>query len=373
MTTNKERKNFRGEWKQIGDEGSFEAVIATLGTVDRDNDVIASGALTQNGSVPILPAHNQGSVPLGKATIEERGDEVIAAGRFNLEVAPARDWHAAIKFDLDNPPAVQEYSWGFLPTKFRNEERDGDQVRILEEVDLMEISPVLRGASIGTRTISAKAATARHESETSEATWDGAANQRRLPSPVPIAAARRAYAWIDEEAVADGEIPKSGGRFVHHFIDADGNVGAASTRACITGIAVLNGARGGTTIPSGDRDGVWQHLAGHLRDADIEPPELRATGDEAGLKIADQVRFALWDAEAVVSRVSEMSESRAKRGKHLDNDVVKELVLLGSEIASLVELSQNITDMKPAEDAEDLNKKSRALAAYMAHRARWGH
>lgn len=368
MTTNKERKNFRGEWKQIGDEGSFEAVIATLGTVDRDNDVIASGALTQNGSVPILPAHNQGSVPLGKATIEERGDEVIAAGRFNLEVAPARDWHAAIKFDLDNPPAVQEYSWGFLPTKFRNEERDGDEVRILEEVDLLEISPVLRGASVGTRTISAKAATARHESETSEATWDGAANQRRLPSPVPIAAARRAYAWIDEEAVEEGEIPKSGGRFVHHFIDADGNVGAASTRACITGIAVLNGARGGTTIPSGDRDGVWRHLAGHLRDADIEPPELRAATDEPGIKLIEQIRFTRWEIDAVVDRIREASDARRKRGQHLADEAKAEAMLLAAEAEAMASLCRKLDAMVKHCAPED--EVARALAAWEHAKAR---
>ncbi|GIV81717.1 MAG: hypothetical protein KatS3mg051_1071 [Anaerolineae bacterium] len=44
-------------------------------------------------------------------------------------------------------------------------------------------------------------------------------------------------------------------------------------QACRTGIAVLNGARGGTTIPESDRRGVYEHLARHLRDAGLEPPE----------------------------------------------------------------------------------------------------
>ncbi len=38
---------------------------------------------------------------------------------------------------------------------------------------------------------------------------------------------------------------------------------------------MLNGGRGGTTIPETDRRGVWEHLAAHLRDADLEPPDLR--------------------------------------------------------------------------------------------------
>jgi len=59
-------------------------------------------------------------------------------------------------------------------------------------------------------------------------------------------------------------------------VSGNGEPGAANVRACITGIAVLNGARGGTTIPDADRRGVWNHLARHLRDADVEPPELKS-------------------------------------------------------------------------------------------------
>jgi len=61
-------------------------------------------------------------------------------------------------------------------------------------------------------------------------------------------------------------------------VGGDGDVGAANVRACQTGIGVLNGARGGTTIPAGDRRGVYNHLAAHLRDADVEPADLRASG-----------------------------------------------------------------------------------------------
>ena len=45
------------------------------------------------------------------------------------------------------------------------------------------------------------------------------------------------------------------------------------------GIGVLNGGRGGTTIPDADRQGVWNHLAKHLRDADLTPPELKSADD----------------------------------------------------------------------------------------------
>jgi hypothetical protein len=46
--------------------------------------------------------------------------------------------------------------------------------------------------------------------------------------------------------------------------------------ACSAGIAVLNGGRGGTSIPDDDVSGVYAHLAKHITDADLEAPELTA-------------------------------------------------------------------------------------------------
>jgi len=117
-----------------------------------------------------------------------------------------------------------------------------------------------------------------HDTATSEESWDGPANESRLPSPLTLNQARAAYAWFDSDRVEDGEIVKDACRFIHHEVSADGTPGAANLTACSTGIGVLNGARGGTTIPSGDVQGVYEHLAAHLRDADREAPPLTASG-----------------------------------------------------------------------------------------------
>ena len=155
ISKNTEYKTVEAVIKQAGDSGAFEAVIATLNVLDKDRDIVLPGAF---GDAPgmVLPAHDQGHVPLGKAHVEERGDEAVATGLFNLKIEAARDWHEALKFDLANPPSIQEWSWGFVPLEFSFEERDGEQVRLLQKVDIREFSPVLRGASIGTGTISAK-------------------------------------------------------------------------------------------------------------------------------------------------------------------------------------------------------------------------
>lgn len=121
------------------------------------------------------------------------------------------------------------------------------------------------------------AAVAVHDTATSEGSWDGPANETRLPSPMSVETARNAYAWIDDVRVEDGEVVKDAARFIHHEVSADGSPGAANLTACSTGIGVLNGGRGGTTIPDADVQGVYDHLAAHLRDADREPPPLTAS------------------------------------------------------------------------------------------------
>lgn len=119
-------------------------------------------------------------------------------------------------------------------------------------------------------------AVAPHSTGTSDTEWDGPANEQRLPSPMSVDTARNAYAWIDDDRIEDGEIVKDACSFIHHEVGADGRPGAANLTACSSGIGILNGGRGGTNIPDADRQGVYDHLAAHLRDADREPPPLQA-------------------------------------------------------------------------------------------------
>jgi hypothetical protein len=110
-----------------------------------------------------------------------------------------------------------------------------------------------------------------HSTDTSEAPWNGSRNQTRL-GDADQKTLRRACAWSD----CDGDPSnKSSYKFIHHEVSKEAGVGAANVRACTNGIAVLNGARGGAAIPPGDRKGVYNHLARHVRDAGKEPAELK--------------------------------------------------------------------------------------------------
>jgi hypothetical protein len=93
----------------------------------------------------------------------------------------------------------------------------------------------------------------------------------RIPNDAGAATLRKMYAWV----AADGDPAAKGSyKFAHHQVAADGTVGAANVRACQAGMAVLNGGRGGASIPDADRAGVHAHLARHMRDAGVDVPEL---------------------------------------------------------------------------------------------------
>lgn len=300
------------EVKQVGDAGEFAAVIATLGVVDKDDDIIEPGAIGEQ-SVRVFASHSSHAIPIGKATLREDGDQLIAEGKINLDTVAGRDWHAALKFDLEHPPALQEWSFGFSALDSDSDTVDGRRVRRLKRVKVFEISPVFIGAGVGTRTISVKAAVRVHHTETTTAPWSADTVLRRLPSPVPVDLARKVYAWIDEDRIEDGALPKAAAKLPHHLVDRDGTPGAASVRACIAGIAALNGARGGVDIPDADREATFRHLAAHLRDAGEDVPELKSA--DAGITLAEEMLLMAWDVDAITEKLRTLSAMRAKRGK----------------------------------------------------------
>jgi hypothetical protein len=110
-----------------------------------------------------------------------------------------------------------------------------------------------------------------HSTETSTGKWTGSRMQTKLGDAGPPVL-RQAFAWVDPEA---DPANKTAYKFIHHEVKAGGEVGPANVRACRLGIGILNGARGGTDIPSSDRKGVYNHLARHLRDAGEDAPELK--------------------------------------------------------------------------------------------------
>jgi len=106
--------------------------------------------------------------------------------------------------------------------------------------------------------------------------WDRTAQFRKMRSPATPAYFDDIFAF---------QLPNTKGTrkthysFVHHFVGANGAVGAAAGRALANSVAVLNGGRQGTVLRGAARQGVYRHIAAHYKDADREAPELKSDED----------------------------------------------------------------------------------------------
>lgn len=157
--------------KAIDDAGKGTAVIATLNVVDSDGDVTLPGAFGAQ-LAKMIPAHDWSHVPLGKAQIREDGNNVLADFEMNLEIEDAMDWYRALKFDMEKGKPLMEWSYGFTIIKESFGEHNGQDVRFLEGLKVHEISPVVAGAGVDTRTVDIK----------SDGPWNGPEDMLQIKS-----------------------------------------------------------------------------------------------------------------------------------------------------------------------------------------------
>lgn len=256
-----------------------------------------------------------------------------------------------------------------------------DQRRALTQIKLYEGSLVLVPAEREANVTGGKdgrtgqkAAIPSHSTATDDGAWDGSEMRTRLSNDAGRATFRRAFAWVDPDGDPD---VKASYRFIHHMVSEDGAVGAANLRACSTGIGVLNGGRGGTTIPAGDREGVHRHLARHLTDAGQEAPPLKSLADFDGETFSAHGDRVLGDVRDFCARASDLHELRLKEGRELSErnrgrlrDLLEALGGLDPLRASLSEWLA-ATERKP-EDAggEEQPEPKRLLTAAESRRLR---
>lgn len=142
---------------EVKDEtkGEVEAVFATLDVVDKDGDITRKGAF-ENGAEVVISAYNhkswEGALPVGMGTISEQGDKVIMKGQFFLNTSGGRDTFEVVKA----LGGKGEWSYGFNVDDSAPTEIEGKSVRELRKMTVHEVSPVMRGAGVGTMTTYAK-------------------------------------------------------------------------------------------------------------------------------------------------------------------------------------------------------------------------
>lgn len=340
------------------DRGVVEAVFATFNTVDKDGDVTLAGAFTDGATVPVSAyGHTswEGRLPVGYATIRQTDAEAVATAQFLMDTQHGADTFRTVK--SLHQRGLGEWSYGYEPAEFHFGEVDGRRVRFLSRQQVFEVSPVLVGAGVGTRTLSAKAghrdegaavmavktAIRPHSTDVVNRPWDANGVVTAIPDDASVSDLRGVYAWV--ETGGDPEA-KASYKFPHHH----GPGGPANVRACLAGIAALNGGgRSGADV-GGDRQGVYNHLAAHLRDADREPPELRSGDGSIKLDLRDEIAAALAGVSAAVDSASRVVALRAAKGKQLSKVNAEYLDWLDEDLMALHRKLRSYID-SPDDDA----------------------
>ncbi len=290
-------------------EGSFEAILTVEGIETGDSRAFLPGSLTVapgpwwefNWQPRIAEGHDD-AVPAGR--IDEiwrtESGEIRGRGVFDTNGEHGREamrlvregFVKGVSVDIDTAVVEQFYDDPSSddPTftlyhggRIRGATLVSYPAYVETQIWMTEGTPMTMSATVGALVASGDpvalvaAAVGSHDTPTSAKSWDAAANVKRLPSPMTVEVARREFAWIDDDAITDGMVPKSACKFPHHEVSADGSPGAANLAACSAGIAVLNGGRGGSSIPDADVKGVYAHLARHIKDGRKTPPPLTAS------------------------------------------------------------------------------------------------
>ena len=160
-------KFYVSEAKGIDDsQGIVEAYVNTMGVKDHDGDIINpeafNNSIRSRLPIPVLSGHDQSEI-IGKVLfaqpeqIEGPEHRLFARMQMNMDTEAGRDAYSNIAGHY-----VREWSVGFnIPGNDAiSYERDGaDSTRTILELDWVEVSSVVRGASPSTMTIAAKSET----------------------------------------------------------------------------------------------------------------------------------------------------------------------------------------------------------------------
>lgn len=137
------------------DAGEVKAVFSTFDVIDADKDVTRPGAFDDGAPVRISAYGHEswkGALPVGRGIIRTTDSEAILDGRFFLDTTHGRDTFNTVK----QMGELQEWSYSVEPVAVSFGEFDGEQVRFLDKIKVDEVSPVLVGAGVNTRTLSTK-------------------------------------------------------------------------------------------------------------------------------------------------------------------------------------------------------------------------
>ncbi len=160
-----EKKACLGIEIKNADKGEIEAVFSTFDVVDLDGDVTLPDAF-EDGAKVLISAYGHsswhGELPAGSGIIKATEKDARLVGNFWMDTHQGRETFHTVK----NAADLQEFSYGYDILKqatpksddWKDEWTEIGARRALTKLIVHEVSPVLKGAGIGTETVTIKAA-----------------------------------------------------------------------------------------------------------------------------------------------------------------------------------------------------------------------
>jgi hypothetical protein len=253
-------KRFQHVDIKSADKGEVSAVFSTFNTIDLDGDVTDPAAFTDGAEVVISSyghTSHDGVLPVGKGVIRTTKTEAIMDGKFFLDTTGGRDTFTVVK-ELG---PLGQWSYGYDVQESAPGTFEGTAVRFLKRLKVHEVSPVLIGAGINTRTVGAK-------------------------SFKP---------WADV-------LP-------HHHDD-----GTVDVRAVLKGIARCNGVKGVEPLAPQDIRAAYDHLAAHLVETEHDVPALRTKATDT-LRFNDEAIDVITAMSSLTDRARAIKALRSEQGK----------------------------------------------------------
>lgn len=319
------------EIKEVGDDGTFTGFGSVYGNVDEGGDVVEEGAFTRTikankGETKILWQHDYRN-PIGTGKVEDTKKGLKVTAEVNLDTQRGREAFSDIKKGI-----VDGLSIGYQVVKHLWE----GPIRRLKELKLHEISVVT--FPMNTRaTITAAKATVRFQDlplAGRDRAWDASAARKRIRTWAGASENledtgvqkkfRRAFTWFNSE-----EQDTLGGYKLPIADIVDGKL-TAIPRAVFAAAAVVQGARGGAAIPSGDLPSIRTHLGRYYSKMDLTPPweeESRFSGlltqvigYSDTLKSAEGIELSKIDRVLIAKARESLESLSAEIETHSDTD-----------------------------------------------------
>lgn len=147
---------------EVGEQGIVEVAFAQLEVVDHDGDYTLPGAFPTGKKLKVCQwghAHYKRVVGaaeiLGEQDMPDGTKWAVARLAYFLNTPDGRSEFDTVKA-LQDAGVGCEWSYGYDVLDAEFMQADGRRVQALKALDPYEISPVLRGAGIGTHTLSVK-------------------------------------------------------------------------------------------------------------------------------------------------------------------------------------------------------------------------